>query len=86
MERRHEHFYILFYNTFACQQVETWEQIPNQVQQVLCYMDYETIVTPFVVQFMAEGNSRDAAIIKFGITEWQARSIGEKYGIFPRKK
>lgn len=86
MEIKNEKWMVEFYNRIAQDQVERFEQIPDQVQEFILYLDYEDIVKPFIAEAIASGMSRDHASQKFGILPGKCRSIGRSFGLLPRKK
>ena len=84
MHRRYEQFLVLFYNTIAEKEVETFEQIPQSAKDVLSYMGYHDIVAPLVLKFIAEGGICEAASNRFGVIEGFACQRRREVGRFKR--
>lgn len=84
--RRHERWLLKFYNEIAGTKLASFEEIPQGSLRVLAFLDYETIIEPFLATDLLGGASREIGPIRYGVTEAHARKVGEKYKAFPRKK
>lgn len=83
---RYEHWLVEFYNRVAEQKAGSIEEIPEEIRTFLGFLDYHTIIEPFLARDLLDGHSREIGPIRYGVTEGHARAIGAKYGAFPRKK
>lgn len=84
---RLELWIIRFYNAMnRDNQVDTFEEIPQEAVELLAHMDYHSLVAPFVAIDIRDGLSREQASIKYGVTEGFARAVGERFKYLPRKK
>lgn len=82
---RHEHFMIKFYNELTGKEISRIEQINSRALDVLVLMDYESLITPFLIWDLRAGMSRAGAAAKYQVGEGWVRTFGEKFGLFPRK-
>lgn len=86
MEKRHEKVVIEFYRLMTGVQVESLEGIPVITIRVLALYEYEELLRPIVHGELERGRSRQSIAARWGVTEAQVRSLGERFGLLPRKK
>lgn len=86
MEKRHEKVMCEFYRMVTGTHIETVEAIPAPVMRVLSLYEYEELLRPLVHGELERGKSRQYIADRWGITQAQVRSIGERFGLLPRKK
>ena len=83
---RYEYWLVRFYNRVTGESWSYIEEIPPEALAFLSFLDYETLIEPFLAEDLLAGHSRDIGPIRYGVSDWYARSVGLKYGAFPRKK
>lgn len=83
--KRHETILIKFYNRVTGSEAERAEDIPNEARQALSYISYNAMATEFIIEDLEAGHSPKQVSITYRIPRGTIRSIGEKYGVLPRK-
>ena len=86
MEKRHEKVMCEFYRLISGNSIESVDDVPPIVLRVLSLYEYEELLRPLVCGELERGKSRQSIARRWGITEAQVRSLGEKFGLLPRKK
>ena len=86
MEKRHEKVMCEFYRMVTGTHIDTVAEIPPAVMRVLSLYEYEELLRPLVHGELERGKSRQYIADRWGITQAQVRSIGERFGLLPRKK
>ena len=85
MEKRHEKVMCEFYRMVTGTHIETIAGIPGPVLRVLSLYEYEELLRPIVIGELERGKSRQYIANRWGVTQAQVRSLGEKFGLLPRK-
>lgn len=83
--KRYEHFLLRFYNEMCGGNAERFEDIPDRAKEILAYLDYEEIVTPFAAMDLHQGHSRVQVANRYCIKLHRARRIGMKYGVYKKR-
>lgn len=78
---RYEHMIVRFYNSLACNPVETIEEIPADKMEILAHVDYKPMIEPMVAQDLRNGLSQRFLAERYGVTRHFVMKIGTKYQI-----
>lgn len=73
---------IRFYNAISQTNIESIEDIPAPVFNLIKYYSYEELVKPFVCKDLLSGKTRNAVHIKYGLSEQKIRTIGRELGTY----
>lgn len=76
---------LKFYNLIAEKEVETVNDIPEDVAVALGYMRPYELARPFVIKDMKARKSRSQLSISYGLPEHVIRQIGIDAGIYEKK-
>lgn len=85
MEKRHEKVICEFYIFMTGIHVDDVLQIPEAVLHIIALYEYEELLRPIIYRELERGKSRQSIADRWGITQAQVRSLGERFGLLPRK-
>lgn len=77
--KRYEHFYLKFYNEMSGTDVEKFEDIPERARELLMFIDYDTIVKPFIACDLEKGVTTTMISKRYAVDRQIVRTIGKKY-------
>lgn len=75
---------VNLYNHISGNEIERVEDMPAIAFNVIKHYSFVELTKPFVCRDILKGRSRNAIILKYGLTEHQVRQIGRDLGKYAK--